>query len=128
MGATTPVEVGTRGTVASLVMKEIEYFRGLELESRTPQEHTVGVGVASTSSSRRSSSSSSSSSSRRSSSSSNFLPSFGLVMTWRRKKRRGSGGFVPSMCSAVDVEENKLNGIPGFNYRNLKADVKKYEL
>lgn len=121
MGATSsPVEVGTRGTVASLVMKEIEYFRGLELESRKPQEHIVGVGVASTSS-RRSSSSSSSSS--------NFLPSFGfLVMTWRRKKRRGSGGFVPSMCSAVEVEDNSLNGIPGFNYRNLKDDVKKYQL
>ncbi|KAI8525153.1 hypothetical protein RHMOL_Rhmol13G0206700 [Rhododendron molle] len=125
MGATTsPVEVGTRGTVASLVMKEIEYFRGLELESRKPQEHIVGVGEASTSSRRSSSSSSGSSSS-----SSNFLPSFGfLVMTWRRKKRRGSGGFVPSMCSAVEVEDNSLNGIPGFNYRNLKADVKKYQL
>lgn len=119
MGATTPVEVGTRGTVASLVMKEIEYFRGLELDSRKPQEHVAGVGVAS--------SSSSSSSSTRSSSS--FLPSFGFfVMTWRRKKRRSSGGFVPSMCSTVEVEDNRLNGIPGFTYRNLKADVKKYEL
>ncbi|GFS29876.1 BTB/POZ domain-containing protein [Actinidia rufa] len=105
MGTTTPVEVGTRGTVASLVMKEIEYFRGLP----RPREHMVAAMGGS------------------SRSNSNSWLSFGFVgMTWRRKKRRGGGGLLPRMCSAVEVDD--MNGISGFSYRNLKADVKKYEL
>uniref|UniRef100_A0A5B7AZB3 Uncharacterized protein n=1 Tax=Davidia involucrata TaxID=16924 RepID=A0A5B7AZB3_DAVIN len=112
MGATAPVEVGTRGTVGSLVMKEIEYFSKLELErrgsARKPQGHVVNLA----------------------SSSGNSWPSFGfLIMTWRRKKRRSSTGFRPSICSVVEVEDShQLNGIPGFTYRNLKADVKKFEV
>ncbi|KAA8520041.1 hypothetical protein F0562_014285 [Nyssa sinensis] len=111
MGATAPVEVGTRGTVGSLVMKEIEYFSKLELErgesARKPQGHVVNLA----------------------SGSGNSWPSFGfLVMTWRRKKRRSSG-FRPSICSVVEVaDSHQLNGIPGFSYRNLKADVKKFEV
>ena len=108
MGTTAPVEVGTRGTVASLVMKEIEYFRGLELDRR-PREHMVeGMGG----------------SSRRNSNS--WLSFAFVVMTWRRKKRRSGGGLLPRMCSAVEVAD--MNGISGFSYRNLKADVKKYDL
>ncbi|KAA8515488.1 hypothetical protein F0562_018901 [Nyssa sinensis] len=110
MEAKVPVEVGTRGTVRSLVMKEIEYFSKLELDChgsfRKPQEHVVNLA----------------------SRSGNSWPSFGFrVMTCRRKKRRGSG-FLPSICSQVEVaDSHQLNGIPGFSYRNLKADVKKFE-
>ncbi|KAI8000181.1 hypothetical protein LOK49_LG09G01634 [Camellia lanceoleosa] len=119
MDATAPVEVGTRGTVASLVMKEIEYFRRIELSrqgsisssssSKKPQGHVVDVEASSRAHS---------------------WPSFGfLVMTWRRKKRRGSGGVIPSMCSVVEVaDSHQFNGIPGFSYRNLKEDAKKYEV
>ncbi|CAL5344544.1 unnamed protein product [Camellia sinensis] len=112
MGSTTLVEVGTRGTVASLVMKEIEYFSRLELDrhgsSRKPQEqHKMDVGSSKGTSTR---------------------PSFGfLAMTWRRKRRRGNG-LRPRMCSVVEVEDShQFNGIPGFHYRNLKSEVKKYE-
>ncbi|XP_057962578.1 uncharacterized protein LOC131154090 [Malania oleifera] len=106
MAAAAPVKIGTRGTVGSLVMKEIEYFSKLELEhrascSRVPRPVDVG------------------------SSSGHSRPSFwSLTMTWKRKKRRGSGsGFLPNICSAVEVaESHRLNGVPGFNYRILKSD------
>ncbi|KAL6990804.1 hypothetical protein U1Q18_008926 [Sarracenia purpurea var. burkii] len=127
MGATTPVEVGTRGTVASLVRKEIEYFRRLEFLDRhgssgKPQEHTVAGQVA-----------------PRRSSSSWLSLSFTVVTTWRRRKRRrGSGGdggggrLLPRMCSVVEVadgdDRRRVNGIPGFSYRNLKDVGEKYEL
>ncbi|KAK6932343.1 hypothetical protein RJ641_001967 [Dillenia turbinata] len=104
MAATAPLEVGTRGTVGSLLMKEIEYFRRLELDSGVssckPQSQIVEMA------------------------STRWRPSFGflLMMTWRRKKRRGSW-FRPSTCSTIEVAEiDRLNGIPGFSYRNLRAD------
>ncbi|KAJ6728887.1 hypothetical protein OIU74_006884 [Salix koriyanagi] len=41
------------------------------------------------------------------------------------KKRRGNSGFLPSICSAVEVSDsNSLRGIPGFSYRILKDDLK----
>ncbi|XP_052183415.1 uncharacterized protein LOC127795650 [Diospyros lotus] len=116
MAAAAPVEVGTRGTVASLVMKEIEYFRRLELDRHgscrkpQPQNHnTVEApsGGSSTTTNRPA----------------GF--SFLIMATLRRKKRRGGGGFLPSMCSAAEVADcHRLNGIPGFSYRNLKDDLK----
>ncbi|KAL6332232.1 hypothetical protein AAG906_001947 [Vitis piasezkii] len=106
----TPVEVGTRGTVGSLVMKEIEYFSRLELDrhgsgsSQRSQAHVVDVASGSTGRSRH-----------------RF---WFLIMTWRRKKRRSSRTFLPSICSVVEVaDSHRLNGIPGFNYRILKDDV-----
>ncbi|KAK6917324.1 hypothetical protein RJ641_018075 [Dillenia turbinata] len=106
MAAAAPLEVGTRGTVGSLLMREIEYFRRLELDSGVssckPQSQIVEMA-----------------------STARWRPIFGflLVMTWRRKKRRGSW-FRPSTCSAIEVaESDRLNGIPGFSYRNLRADI-----
>ncbi|XAR65627.1 hypothetical protein NMG60_11009798 [Bertholletia excelsa] len=115
MGPTTPVEVGTRGTVASLVKKEIEYFHGLELDgrggSKRPHGQIRDLGSGTTGSSK---------------------PGFGFLImtwTWRRKKRR-TGGLLPSMCSVVEVADThrmELGGIPGFNYRNLKDEAKKFD-
>jgi hypothetical protein len=46
-------------------------------------------------------------------------------MSWQGKKRRGSSGFFPSICSAVEVaDSNSLSGIPGFGYIILKDDLK----
>ncbi|OIT00744.1 PREDICTED: uncharacterized protein LOC109230086 [Nicotiana attenuata] len=112
MSASVPVEVGTRGTVGSLLKKEIEYFRRLEPDCRgssnnKPQKSTVEINSGGSSS----------------------WPSFGfLTMKWRKKKRRGSGGGLPAMCSMVEVSENsRMYEIPGFSYRNLKVDSKRFE-
>ncbi|KAK3024839.1 hypothetical protein RJ639_045056 [Escallonia herrerae] len=109
MGATAPVEVGTRGTVGSLVMQEIEYFRRFELDRCGSSAMKPGMHVleAAPSSSGRYS-----------------WPSFGFLMMVRRRRKRRGSGFLPGVCSVVEVAENhRTNGIPGFNYRNLKADV-----
>ena len=115
MAAAVPVEVGTRGTVGSLVMREIEYFSRIELDrhgsgsSQRSQAHVVDVASGSTGRSRR-----------------RF---WFLIMTWRRKKRSSSSStttttFLPSICSVVEVaDSHRLNGIPGFNYRILKDDL-----
>ncbi|CAK7351091.1 unnamed protein product [Dovyalis caffra] len=108
MAGTAPVAIGTRGTVGSLVRKEIEYFTKFEIErcasSRKPQGQVAELA----------------------SSNGQSRPSFwSLTMSWRRKKRRGSFGFLPSICSAVEVaDSNRLSGIPGFSYRILKDDLK----
>lgn len=109
-----PVAIGTRGTVGSLVRKEIEYFKKFELERscgsfRKPQgQQIVDVGSSKTSS------------------------FWSLKMSWKKKKRRGSSSssngslFLPSICSAVEVangHSNRFNGIPGFGYKVLKNDV-----
>ncbi|KAE7995460.1 hypothetical protein FH972_000249 [Carpinus fangiana] len=109
MPAIAPVAIGTRGTVGSLVRKEIEYFRKIEIDrcgsSRKPQGQIVDVASTSGRSASR--------------------PSFWfLMMTWKRKKQRSSSGILPSICSAVEVaDSNRLNRIPGYNYRILKNDL-----
>lgn len=108
MATTAPVAIGTRGTVGSLVRKEIEYFTKVELDrcgsSRKPQGQVVDMATTS----------------------GHSRPSFwSLTLSWKRKKRRGSSGFLPSICSVVEVaDSNQLNEIPGFSYRILKSDVK----
>ncbi|CBI23957.3 unnamed protein product, partial [Vitis vinifera] len=75
MAAQKPVEIGTRGTVGSLIMQEIEYFSRLEIGrkdcSQKPQ---------------------------------------------------------CKIADAISSDSNQPNGISGFTYRNLKADVKKLQL
>ncbi|XP_044460478.1 uncharacterized protein LOC123192078 [Mangifera indica] len=105
MAATAPVAIGTRGTVGSLVRREIEYFSKFELEGRAtsfrkPQGQIIDSGHS--------------------------RHSFWFMkISWKRKKRRGSSsGFLPSVCSAVEVaDSNRSNTIPGFNYMILKSDV-----
>ncbi|KAM0054391.1 hypothetical protein Hdeb2414_s0006g00194371 [Helianthus debilis subsp. tardiflorus] len=118
-----PVEVGACGTVGSLVMKEIEYFRRLESElrggdddgssvknSRKPDKHCGDGGGGG----------------------SNFWHSFGfLTIIWRRGKSKGggSGRFLPRMCTMVHVavsrlhSRQKLSKVPSFSYQNLKDEV-----
>ncbi|XP_055805229.1 uncharacterized protein LOC129874032 [Solanum dulcamara] len=113
MSTSVPVEVGTRGTIGSLLKKEIEYFKKVELDcskgscNNKSQKNSVEID----------------------SGGGNSWPSFGfLTMKWKKKKRRGTGGGLPAMCSMVEVSEScKMNDIPGFSYRNLKVDSKRFE-
>lgn len=109
MAAHTPVEIGARGTVGSLVMKEIEYFSQLELSFQDslqkPQSNKTDIA----------------------SSSSHSKPIIGSVVTTPKKKKRGSR-LLPSICSMVEVSDNNRPiGNSGFSYRNLKSDVKKLQ-
>ena len=107
MAAAAPIAIGTRGTVGSLVRREIEYFGKLDrrVSSVKPRGKMVEM----------------------SSKNCNFSrPSFWFLrMTWKWKRQRsGSRGFLSSICSAAEVvETTRLNGIPGFNYRTLKDDM-----
>ncbi|KAK6283585.1 PREDICTED: uncharacterized protein LOC18597122 [Theobroma cacao] len=113
MAAATPVAIGTRGTVGSLLKKEIEYFTKFELEGRGScwKPHGQVVEMVQMDCRRG-----------------HARQSLWLSITgWKRKKRRGGSGFLPSMCSATEVaDKNQLNRIPGFNYRILKSDVNNF--
>ncbi|KAI3855762.1 hypothetical protein MKX03_033442 [Papaver bracteatum] len=106
MSSTTPVKVGTRGTVGALVLQEIEYFTKLDSRccenSQESQPQTDSYSGSSKS-------------------------KFGSVcMTQKRKKKKDGGRFIPSICSVVEVvETNRLNRIHGVSYRNLRTDSKK---
>ncbi|KAK7359752.1 hypothetical protein VNO77_01717 [Canavalia gladiata] len=107
-----PVAIGTRGTIGSLVRKEIEYFTKFELERRgsslKPQHHILDMDSRSYSM---------------------FRPSF---WTWflRRKGRGTNGsGFLPKICSVAEVAEtNQFKRIPGYSYRILKRDINNFQL
>lgn len=107
--AHTPVEIGTRGTIGSLIMKEIEYFSQLELrcqdDSQTPQTHVTEMAMSSI----------------------NCRATATSVTTTQKKKKR-RGNRLPSICSMVEVsDKSQPIGISGFSYRNLKSDVKKLQ-
>ncbi|XP_054777189.1 uncharacterized protein LOC129285478 [Prosopis cineraria] len=114
MGTPPPAAIGTRGTVGSLVRKEIEYFTMFEVErrgcrsQRQPRTQAVDQVSARGFSSCR--------------------PSFWVaLMTWKRKKRRFSSGFLPKICSVPEVAEtNHLDRIPGFSYRILSNDINNF--
>ncbi|AES92605.1 hypothetical protein MtrunA17_Chr4g0074631 [Medicago truncatula] len=97
MGALAPVAIGTRGTIGSLVRKEIEYFTKVELDkfgnSQKPQPNS-NVNMVS------------------SKAKSSFL------MLLKRKKQRGPNEFLPKTCSVT--ESNYFNRVPGCRYRILK--------
>lgn len=110
MAANTPVEVGTKGTVGSLVLQEIEYFSRLELtcqdSSQKPQSQIIDT----------------------TSTSSHLRPHFRPEAAQKKKNKKGGSRLVPSMCSMVDVADSKRPiGIQGFNYKNLKTDAKKLQ-
>lgn len=106
----TLVEIGSRGTVGSLVLREIEYFSRLELGRRGEGPHNNPcchfADVASTSGISK--------------------PKLGSLAANPKKKKRGCKKFLPSMCSMVEVIEsnNRPRAISGFTYKNLKADIK----
>lgn len=101
--------VGTRGTVASLIMQEIKYFTQLELDglsSSNKQSSGKLVSLAS---------------------SCEFVGlNTGSVVNTSTKKKKGNKWNMPMMCSTAEVaDRNQLSGLPRFTYRNLKADLKK---
>ncbi|KAG8386147.1 hypothetical protein BUALT_Bualt03G0118800 [Buddleja alternifolia] len=98
-----PVAIGTRGTVGSLIMQEMEYFSRVE-PKRPPRQISV---LATT----------------REVSRSKPEP----VITIPGKRKRISNRLIPRMCSMVEVAESKKPNavVSGFTYRNLKADLKR---
>ncbi|KAK6934421.1 hypothetical protein RJ641_034576 [Dillenia turbinata] len=113
MAAKTPAEIGTRGTVGSLVMQEIEYFSRLELG------HQVVAQKKATKCQIRESASAGG----------YYIPKFGSIIMTRRKKKKEGSRLLPSICSMVEVvESNRPIGKSGFSYRNLKTDVKKLQV
>ncbi|XP_061345469.1 uncharacterized protein LOC133291261 [Gastrolobium bilobum] len=114
MAAPAPVAIGTRGTIGSLVRKEIEYFAKFELEKRgnsqKPQPHFVDMVSSRGYSTSR--------------------PGFWfLLMTGKKRKPRGTNGFLPKICSVAEVaENNQLKRIPGYSYRILKDDINNLQL
>ncbi|KAF8030158.1 hypothetical protein BT93_E2556 [Corymbia citriodora subsp. variegata] len=98
MAATGPVAVGTRGTIASLVRKEVEYCHSLQQESSSPAQEQI--------------------SGRDSGMSFGFLR-----IAWGRKKGKVVGVFHPSICSVARVEDSyQTNGKGGFNYTLLEDE------
>ncbi|XVF77551.1 hypothetical protein PTKIN_Ptkin14bG0054100 [Pterospermum kingtungense] len=100
MAAHPPVEIGTRGTVGYLVTQEIEYFSRRDSSKKPHLNHVTDVAASSSSQS---------------------------IPTQKKKKKKKRGGssskLLPSMCSMVEVSENKPVGNSGFSYRNLKSDM-----
>lgn len=108
-----PVEIGTRGTVASLIMQEIDYFSRVESNSQDrPQSQRnksqfTNVGSSHSTNSR----------------------STIVSRVESTKKKRVSSKLLPSMCSMVDVSDGgRPNGTSAFGYRNLRSDTKKFQL
>ncbi|CAL9078241.1 unnamed protein product [Musa acuminata var. zebrina] len=116
MSTPSQVEVGARGTIASLMSQEIDYFRSrlnLVHNDFSQQKHNkVTADTASTSGS---------------------CGSSGKKEKKKKKKKKkmnkrvaGGGGFLSSICSAVDVSDtSKGEKIPGNGYRKLRKDAKK---
>jgi len=109
MAGSPPVEIGTRGTVASLIMQEIEYFTRIDSNSQRNKSHITEVGSSTSSTSSRTT----------------------IVSTVEEstKKKRVRNRLLPSMCSMVDVSDNgRPNGTSAFSYRNLKSDTKRFHI
>ncbi|MCD7465792.1 hypothetical protein HAX54_001950 [Datura stramonium] len=88
MNTSDLVEVGTKGSIGSLVRKEIEYFRRLELECNWAFIESQKTNYM-----------------KMDSSGCSCWPSFeSCRMKWK-KKRRINGGCLPAMCFMVDVSE-----------------------
>ncbi|CAK8531072.1 unnamed protein product [Lathyrus sativus] len=111
-----PVAIGTRGTIGSLVRKEIEYFTKFELDrrgiSQKPQHHLADMDMVSDRTI------------------SMPKPSFWfLPTTWKRKKQRNTSRFFRKICSVTEVNEsNHFNRIPGHSYKILRNDINNFQL
>ncbi|KAL5097339.1 hypothetical protein RYX36_001666 [Vicia faba] len=115
----SPVAIGTRGTIGSLVRKEIEYFTKFELDKRgtmqKPQHYLADMEMVSD----------------KTISMSMSKPSFWfLPATWKRKKQRNTTSrFFRKICSVTEVNEsNHFNRIPGYTYKILKNDFNNFQL
>ncbi|PNX78619.1 hypothetical protein L195_g040172 [Trifolium pratense] len=111
-----PVAIGTRGTIGSLVRKEIEYFTKFELDrrgiSQKPQQQQQQQYFVDMEKAKK--------------------PSFWfLPTTWKRMKQRSTTNrFVRKICSIteVDHESNQFNKIPCYSYKILNNDINNFQL
>lgn len=103
--ADAPIKIGTKGTVGSLMMKEIEYFNRLEVQS---QKNVLAVATSTLGDQPK--------------------PKIdSVIITPKRKKR--SNKFMPSICSVIDVaDHNGPKLVSGLGYRTLKADVRRLQV
>ncbi|ERN19562.1 hypothetical protein AMTRI_Chr02g257030 [Amborella trichopoda] len=98
-----PLEIGTRGTIGSLVLQEIEYFRSVDHHKK--QLPIIPSSMESFGSK---------------------IGSLETVVRTQKKKKKGGSRFLPSICSLADVAvDTRPERIPDFCYTNLKVDVKK---
>lgn len=103
-----PLEIGTRGTIGSLIMQEIEYFNQLEINGKRESRCQLQEKASTSSCSGQ---------------------KLGSLITIPEKKKKGSKRLIPSMCSMVDVaERNRQNLNIEFSYKTLKADVKTLQI
>lgn len=102
--------VGTRGTVASLIMQEIKYFTQLELDGLSSSNNKPSSGKLVSLASPC-----------------EFVGlNTGSVVNTSTKKKKRNKWNMPMMCSTAEVaDRNQLSGLPRFTYRNLKVDLKK---
>lgn len=93
MATEAPVEIGTKGTVGSLIMQEIKHY--CQSDQVCSSSRDIGREPN---------------------------PKL-VVISQKKKKRGGSKFFLSNMCSMVDVSNSKrLSSAVGFNYKNLKTD------
>ncbi|KAL7103480.1 hypothetical protein ACP275_08G182100 [Erythranthe tilingii] len=87
-----PVAIGTRGTVGSLIMQEIDYFIQLELDNRSSASNKTYNQVTTD------------------------------VSSKSEKKKSKKKRYIPSICSKVEVSERNLpnSSTSRFTYKNLK--------
>jgi len=103
-----PLAIGTRGTVGSLVRREIEYFQRLEQDPFSKKYARM--------------SKSSNADTHRLKTTLGSL----LMISWRRKRRSSSS--YSSIGSSSFISSEEFDGIPGFNYKNLKANIAHMDL
>lgn len=123
------VEIGSRGTVGSLVSREIEYFNKLQLNQhrcclnslKTLPTTFGGSDTQHQSTFLKSLSNITHKSRQVSDVASTSRPRLGSLIA-NPKKKRTSKLIMPSMCSMVEVAEcNPPAAISRFTYRNLKG-------
>lgn len=97
-----PVEVGARGTIASLMSREIEYRRQMKLDHHfAKQKQNQANGNA---------------------------PSVKKKKKDKQVATATNGRFLPSMCSTADVAHQvKVEKMAGVRYQNLRTCAKGLE-
>ncbi|KAI4374772.1 hypothetical protein MLD38_012724 [Melastoma candidum] len=99
-----PVEIGTMGSIGSPIMREIRQL-GRVQSSCGNHPHKTRLGMDSSDGIQP-------------------RPALGLLLD-QRKKKRGGSGLLPSICSMVEVSNNRVPlRSSSFNYRNLKHKTK----
>lgn len=94
------VAVGTKGTVGSLIMQEMDHFSQLNLSGSSDLKKPCYQIVD--------------------------LPL--IVIPKKKTKRRGNKRLIPSMCSVVEVaNSSQPSSSSASSYRSLKMDVKRFQ-